>query len=176
MLKKLFLAFVAAVAVLLVWAALRPDHFSVQRSVVVAAAPEAVYPLVSDLRAFNRWNPFAAQDPAIKIEYEALTAGPGAAYRWTGEKAGAGRMAITEAVAPTKVLVALDFTAPMEGHNTVEFSLVPQGPGRTQVTWAMRGPMPYLNRLVTIFFDMDAMVGGQFESGLAALKALAEKP
>lgn len=176
MLRTLLLVVVAAITVLLLWAAARPGHFALQRSVVIQAPPEKVYPFVSDLRAFNRWNPFAAQDPAIRITYDAVSAGPGAAYTWQGEKSGAGRMAITEAVAPAKVLVALDFTAPMEGHNTVEFSLAPQGAGATQVTWAMRGPMPYLNRLVTIFFDMDAMVGGQFESGLAALKALAEKP
>jgi hypothetical protein len=72
------------------------------------------------------------------------------------------------------VLVKLDFSKPMEGHNVVEFSLVPQGDG-TQVTWAMRGPMPYVSKLMTTFFSMDKMVGGSFDQGLASLKALAEK-
>ena len=36
--------------------------------------------------------------------------------------------------------------------------------------------MPYLNRLMTVFFDMDKTVGKEFEAGLANLKALAEKP
>ncbi len=40
----------------------------------------------------------------------------------------------------------------------------------------MHGPMPYLNRVMTVFFDMDEAVGKDFEAGLANLKALAEKP
>ncbi len=35
--------------------------------------------------------------------------------------------------------------------------------------------MPYLHRLMTTFFDMDKMVGADFEAGLANLKAVAER-
>ena len=51
-----------------------------------------------------------------------------------------------------------------------------QGDKGSTVTWTMHGPMPYLNRLMTIFFDMDKTVGKEFEAGLVNLKALAEKP
>ncbi len=175
MIKTILLGLAAAVAALLVYAATKPDTFALQRSVLIKAPAAKVYPLISDLKAFNTWNPFLAQDPASKLSYEAITAGKGAAYSWAGDKSGAGRMEITEATEASKVLVKLDFSKPMEGHNVVEFSLVPQGDA-TQVTWAMRGPMPYVSKLMTTFFSMDKMVGGSFEQGLASLKALAEKP
>jgi hypothetical protein len=39
----------------------------------------------------------------------------------------------------------------------------------------MHGPMPYISKLMTLFFSMDKMIGKDFEAGLASLKALAEK-
>ena len=35
--------------------------------------------------------------------------------------------------------------------------------------------MPYFGKVMRVFFDMDKMVGGDFEQGLASLKASAEK-
>lgn len=46
----------------------------------------------------------------------------------------------------------------------------------SRVTWALQGPVPYLARLVHLFLDMDAMVGRDFDAGLASLKSIAEKP
>jgi hypothetical protein len=37
------------------------------------------------------------------------------------------------------------------------------------------GPSPFLARLIGVFMNMDSMVGGQFESGLADLKQRAER-
>jgi uncharacterized protein YndB with AHSA1/START domain len=174
MIKTILLVLAAAMAALLVYAATKPDTFAIERSVLIKAPPGKIYPLISDLKAFNTWNPFLAQDPAAKLSYEATTAGLGAGYAWNGDKSGAGSMKVSEATEPSKVAMQLHFTKPMEGHNLVVFSLKPQGEA-TQVTWAMSGPMPYVSKLMTTFMSMDKMVGGAFETGLASLKALAEK-
>jgi hypothetical protein len=79
-------------------------------------------------------------------------------------------------VPPQRVTARLDFSKPFEAHNMVDFVVQAQGDKSSTVTWTMRGPMPYLNRLMTIFFDMDKTVGKDFEAGLANLQALAEKP
>lgn len=175
MLKTLLALVAAAVAALLVMAAFRPDNFRLSRSISIAAPPEKVFALVNDLRRFNEWNPFAKQDPQNMIRYDAVTAGVGGAYQWQGEHSGAGRMQITESVPPQRVTARLDFSKPFEAHNGVDFSVQPQADGGSTVTWTMRGPMPYLNRLMTLFFDMDKTVGKDFEAGLADLKVLAEK-
>ena len=175
MLKKILLVVAVAIAALLAYAAFKPDTFRLSRSATIAAPPDKVFALLADLRLFNRWNPFARIDPQIVITYDAVTAGIGGAYAWKGPQAGAGRMQITEVVPAQRVTAKLDFTKPFEAHNVVDFTLQPQGTGTT-VTWAMHGPMPFLNRLVTVFFDMDKTVGKDFEAGLANLKALAEQP
>ena len=56
----------------------------------------------------------------------------------------------------------------------VTFALTPQGTA-TQVTWAMQGPAPFISKVMQVFFNMDKMVGGDFEVGLAKLKTVAEK-
>ena len=59
-------------------------------------------------------------------------------------------------------------------HNIVEFKLEPKG-GSTNVTWEMQGPAPFVSKVMQVFVSMDNMVGKDFETGLANLKALAEK-
>jgi Polyketide cyclase / dehydrase and lipid transport len=173
MIKRVLLALAVVVAVLLAYAATKPDTFIVQRSALIAAPADKIFPLIQDLRAFNTWNPFARGDDNLKIEYQGAASGKGAAYTWQGEKSGAGRMEVTNTIANSKVSLKLDFSKPFEAHNLVDFDIKPQGNG-SQVNWAMHGPMPYISKLMTIFFSMDQAVGGEFEKGLQNLKAKAE--
>jgi uncharacterized protein YndB with AHSA1/START domain len=176
MLKATLLVVAAVIAALLVYAVYKPDSFRLSRSATIEAPPDRVFALINDLRRFNEWNPFARMDPQNTITYDAVTGGVGGAYNWQGEKSGAGRMQITESVPGQRVTAKLDFSKPFEAHNLVDFTVQAQGDKGSTVTWSMHGPMPYLNRLMTIFFDMDKTVGKEFETGLANLKALAEKP
>ena len=174
MLKSTLLIVLAIIAALLIYAAFKPASFRLARSTTIAAPPEKVFALINDLRQFNTWNPFTKMEPSPVITYDATSTGVGGAYSWKGEKTGEGRMQITESVPGQRVSAKLDFVKPFEAHNRVDFTLEQQGTGTT-VIWAMHGPMPYLNRLMTIFFDMDKAVGKDFEAGLTNLKALAEK-
>ena len=51
--------------------------------------------------------------------------------------------------------------------------LEPQGDATT-LTWAMHGPQPFMLKVMTVFMNMDKMVGKDFETGLANLKSIAE--
>ena len=157
-------------------AAFKPDSFRVERSIVINAAPEKIFPLMNDLREFTRWSPYEGRDPAMQKTFSAVTAGKGASYAWNGnDQVGAGRMEITDSRPVQQVLIQLDFERPMEAHNSVVFSLVPSGTGTT-VSWAMEGPMPFVSKLFSIFMNFDSMVGNDFAAGLEKLKLLAEKP
>jgi uncharacterized protein YndB with AHSA1/START domain len=174
MLLWVLLAIVAAVAAVLICAAMRPSTFKVERSTLISAPPERIFPQMADLRAFNTWNPFAKADPAARITYRGPESGVGFAYDWAGQKSGAGSMEIVELSAPSRVALDLRFTKPFTANNKVLFSIVPASAG-SQVTWRMTGTSPYLHKLIGLFFNMDKMVGGEFAKGLADLKALAEK-
>ncbi len=175
MIKTIAFVVVLLIAALLIFAATRPDDFSVRRSIDIQASPEKIHPLINDLQAFRTWSPYEKKDPAMKRSFSGPAQGPGATYAWDGNKdIGAGSLAITDSQAPSKVVMKLDFVRPFEAHNTVDFTLEPQG-SATRVTWTMRGPAPYISKLMGVIFNMDRMVGTDFEAGLADLKTVAEK-
>ncbi len=175
MLKTIIILIVVLIAAVLIYAATKPDTFRVQRSASIKAPPEKIFPLIDDLQRWGAWSPYEKRDPAMKRTFGATTAGKGAVYEWDGNKdVGKGRMEITDTSPPPRVTINLDFVKPFETHNIVEFTLEPQG-DFTNVTWAMHGPSPYIAKVMHIFFDMDNMVGKDFETGLANLKTIAEK-
>ncbi len=103
---------------------MRPDDFSMQRSVLIQAPAERILPLIADFRQSPAWSPWKKLDPTI--------------------------------------------------HNVTDFSLAPAS-GGTEVTWLMRGPSPFVSKVMGVFIDMDKMIGKDFAAGLANLKATAEK-
>jgi uncharacterized protein YndB with AHSA1/START domain len=165
----------AVIAALLLYATTRPDAFRLERSTVIAAPPDKVFALIDDFHEWTKWSPWENIDPALRRSYSGSENGRGTIYAWEGNsKVGSGRMETTESVAASKIVIKLDFFKPFEAHNIAEFTLTPKD-GGTAVNWAMYGPNPYMAKLMQIFFSMDKMVGGQFEQGLAKLKAAAEK-
>ena len=175
MLKTIELVIVVAIAGVLIFAATKPDTFAVQRSTSIKAPPDRIFTLINDFKRWDAWSPWEKKDPAMKRSYGPTTSGKGAHYAWEGNNdVGQGSMDITESVPPSKVALKLDFVKPFEGHNVVEFTLVPRGES-TDVTWSMSGPAPFMSKVMQVFVNMDRMIGKDFEAGLASLKAAAEK-
>jgi uncharacterized protein YndB with AHSA1/START domain len=176
------IALAVAIAAALIYASTQPDTFRVIRSTGIAAPAERIFPLINDLHAQSRWSPFE-KDPNMKRTHSGAPAGKGAVYEWDGNRqVGAGRLAITDSVPPSRVSLALDMSRPFKAHNTVDFILEPKGGGATatgtqvatQVTWAMQGHQPFMAKLMGLVINCDKMVGSQFEEGLTKLKALVE--
>ncbi|MDW5443975.1 SRPBCC family protein [Polaromonas sp. SM01] len=165
---------VLAIAIVAAMASQRPDSFRVSRSANIQAPADKLFSLINDVQAFNTWNPYSLKDPEMKGSYRGPAAGPGAHYAFEGKKSGSGSFEITEVTAPSQVKMRLDMTAPFKAQNVVTFTLAPQG-SATQATWAMEGPAPFLSKFMGVIFDMDKVIGTDFEAGLANLKTLAEK-
>jgi uncharacterized protein YndB with AHSA1/START domain len=166
---------VLGVAAILIFAATRPDTFRVQRATTIKAPPEKIFALVNDPRLHRSWSPWEKKDPGMKRAYSGAASGKGAVYEWDGNnEIGMGRMSIAETSAPTRVVFNLDFLKPFEAHNIAEFTLEPKGDSTT-VTWAIHGPSPYISKVIGVFCSMDRMIGNEFETGLANLKAMTEK-
>jgi uncharacterized protein YndB with AHSA1/START domain len=164
-----------AIAAILGLAATKPGTIQVERAIDIKAPAENVYPLISDFHQWVAWSPYEKKDPAMKRTYGGSASGKGATYAWDGDRnVGSGRMEILEATPPSKVVIKLDFFTPFEGHNTAEFTMLPQGDG-THVTWVMHGPANFMSRLIQVFINLDNMIGRDFEAGLANLKAVTEK-
>jgi len=175
MLIQILLAIAVLLAGLLVFAATRPGSFRIERSAIIKASPEKIFPHIDDFHRWPAWSPWENIDPQLKRSYSGAASGKGAIYAWEGNgKVGAGSMEITESAAPTRIVLKLDFIKPFAGHNVTEFNFTPGEKGGTKVSWAMSGPSPYISKLMGIFCNMDRMIGAQFEKGLANLKSVTE--
>jgi hypothetical protein len=175
MLKWILGGVAAAVVIFLIVVALQPSDFKVERSATMRAPAPAAFAQVNDFQNWRAWSPWEKIDPALKRQYEGPKAGNGAIYAWQGNKdVGEGRMTITESRPGELVRIRLEFFKPFAATNTAEFSFKPAGSDSTAVTWTMTGQNNFLSRAICMFVDMDKMVGGMFEQGLAQMKSVVE--
>src|SRR5262245_56407326 len=180
MLKKTILAVVAVIAVLLLgftaMVAMKPNNFRVTRSAKMAAPPAEVFAQVNDFHKWEAWSPWAKLDPNAKNSFEGNTSGEGAIFRWAGNsEVGEGEMTITESREPELIRLKLEFIKPMEDTSDTEFTFKPDG-DHTNVTWTMSGTYKtFMSKAMCTLMNMDKMVGGQFEKGLASMKAIVER-
>ena len=174
MFKIILIVVVVLILAVLAFAATRPGTFKVERATTIKAPPETILAFINDFRRWAVWSPWERLDPALKRSYSGPASGPGTVYEWHGNnKVGQGRMEIM-ASSPSATTIKLDFIKPFEAHNISDFVLQQRG-GSTVVTWAMHGSKPYAAKLMHMFFNMDKLVGGDFERGLANLKTAAEE-
>lgn len=175
MLKWSLAAIAAVVVIFLVVVALQPSDFKIERSATMRAPAPAAFAQVNDFQNWRAWSPWEKVDPALKRQYEGPKAGTGAVYAWQGNKdVGEGRMTITESRPGERVGIKLEFFKPFAATNAAEFTFKPAGDG-TAVTWSMTGQNNFLSKAMCLFIDMDKMVGGMFEQGLAQMKSVVEK-
>ncbi len=171
MIKKILLGLVAIIAIILVVAAFKSPDFRVERSLTIAAPPEALFGWFNSPKKFDEFNPWLKLDPTAKTEYTGPEAGVDAVATWAGKATGKGKATIIESKPNELIRLRMDWIEPLEGVSTVDYSFKPEG-DKTTVTWSMYGKSNFMGRLMSIFMDCDSMCGPQFEKGLADLDTL----
>jgi hypothetical protein len=174
MLKKILIGVGAVIALLLILIALQPATFHVERSITMAAPPDAAFAQVNDFHAWKAWSPWEKLDPNMRRTHGGAPSGAGATYAWAGnDEVGEGRMTIETSTAPQNVVIKLEFLKPFEATNTTTFSFAKTAEGN-KTTWAMDGNNTFIGKSMHLVMNMDKMIGPDFERGLASLKQVAE--
>ncbi len=165
----------AIISALIAYVSLRPDTFRITRAATIDAPPERIYPEINDLHNWTSWSPWARLDPNQVVSYDGSPLGAGAVMSWSGDRrVGVGKMKIVESSQNERIRLKLAFEKPMKALNDVQFDLKPLGENKTEVVWTMSGRNEFMGKAMHAFMNMDKMVGGQFEQGLANLKAIVE--
>lgn len=173
-LATILMVLAALLAIFLIIVATRPDEYRVSRTVTIAAPAPAIFDQINTPKNWEAWNPWGKVDPNMKLTYDGPASGVGASYAWVGNnQVGEGKMTVTESKPVELVRFRLDFYKPMAGTSDAEFTFKPDG-DKTTVTWSMSGKNNFIAKAMCLFMDMDKMVGGQFEKGLADLKQVVE--
>lgn len=174
LLLKILGGLVVLVLLLVVVAFFLPRHYRVERSVVIAAPATTVFPLVADLRNWRDWGIWYERDPEMVTSYSDDPAPDkvGGWVAWTSESQGSGSATLKQLHPPMHATYELGF----EGFDMTSegaFVVAPVA-GGVQVTWSDEGDLG--NNPLHRWFGLllDGMVGGDFDAGLAKLKALAE--
>lgn len=181
MIKKIALGVLAvigiAVLVVVALAANKPDTFVCERSLEMNVPREAVLPLVADLRAWQSWIPWRKLDPNQTVTFGATTSGVGASYAWRGnDQVGRGEVeieSVTERGDTTTFTQRLEFFEPFASRAATRFVVEGVGSGRTKVTWTMTSTPAFPEKVMDVLADMDAMLGADFEEGLANMARVA---
>jgi len=161
------------VAVFFAGAALIPSTYNVQRSVVINAPAEKIYPLVAAPKEWPKWAVWFKREPNMTLSFSGAESGAGAKWGWKA-KEGSGEMEFTKAEPNKSLGYALVFPEMgMTSKGAITFT--PEGSG-TRVKWTNEGDVgknPMMRWFVPF---LDGMIGPDYEAGLAGLKALAERP
>ena len=175
MILRIIIVAAFLIAAVLVFAAMKPNTFPLQRAITIKAPPEKIFPLINDFHNWSAWQPQDKDDSTIQRTYSGPAAGVGAVSEWQGTgSTGKGRMQITESVPNSKISVAVDFVKPFHAHNINVFTLEPAADS-TKVTWNFQGTNVFVLKLIGIFVSMDRIMGDHFEAGLENLKTAAER-
>ena len=162
------------VVVVLGIASTKPNTVHYERSAVLSAPADVIHGLVNDFRAWEPWSPWEKLDPGVQRTYGGATSGVGATYHWLGNKnVGEGKMTIVESVPGKLVRIRLEFIKPFAATNEANFILSPAG-GGTNVRWTMDGENLFVGKVMSIFINMDKMIGANFEKGLADMDKVAQ--
>jgi hypothetical protein len=174
MLKKIVITLAAIIVGFVALVAMQPSEYRVERTAVISAPPPNVFVQVNDFHNWEAWSPWAKFDPAAKATFDGTTAGVGAVFSWSGnDEIGEGRMTLTDSHPNDLIRIKIDFVRPFEGTSFAEFAFRPQA-DETAVTWSMAGHNNFIGRAICLFVNMDKMLGGDFEKGLANLKSVVE--
>ncbi|MEO8157566.1 MAG: SRPBCC family protein [Betaproteobacteria bacterium] len=174
MLTAILALLVISVAIFILVAAMQPADFRVTRSITISAPAPTVFAQVNELGKWAAWNPWQQKDPAMQLTFAGPPSGAGASYAWAGNKdVGQGRLTITESHPHDLVRLRLEFFKPFAATNAAEFTFSAEG-NQTAVTWTMTGKNNLFAKALHLVMNMDKMVGGEFERGLAAMNTVAE--
>lgn len=174
MLIKIGIFFGLIIVAILGYAALRPAHYKISREILIKASPEIIFPHVNNSKMTYQWMPWQENYPGLEMVYSGPEAGVGSKSSWDSDtKMGKGESLIIENKLNEYVKFQLSYYKPMEMVQIANIKLIPEG-SDTKVVWEVDGQNNYIGRVVTIFMDMDKMIGTEFMKGLVNLKSIVE--
>jgi Polyketide cyclase / dehydrase and lipid transport len=175
MILRIAIGIAVLIAGILVFAATKPNLLHIQRSILINASPDNIFALINDFHSWSGWAPQDNEDSTMTRTYRGAAYGKGAVSDWNSTgSAGKGRMTITESVPSEMISIEVDFVKPLEARNLNHFTFEPAGRS-TKVTWTMNGTNLYVMKIMSVFRNMDGVIGPHLESGLVNLKTISER-
>lgn len=173
LLKILALTFIVF-ALLFTYAYFQPSAYTISRSIIINASPEALFPYINSAQLSFSWMPWKDMDNQIEMTYDGPNEGVGSKGSWKSKgKMGVGESTIIESIPNKSTQIKIIYTEPFEMNQISDMTLIPVVNG-TKVQWGVKGNNNAIGRFFCLFSNLDKMVGTNFELGLEKLKSLIE--
>jgi effector-binding domain-containing protein len=164
----------ALLAILLLLVLIAPKKLEMERSILINATADQVFPHLKFFAKRAAWSPWHPLDPNIKTSIEGIDGEVGAVSKWSGnDKVGEGQEVIESLIPNQEVVTKTIFIKPWESEAEAAVRLAPQG-GQTKVTWGFNMPMKIPFNVMGLFMDMSKSIAADYDRGLANLKKLVE--
>lgn len=176
MLSILLYILLAIVLIVVILAVVAPKSYDVHRSVLIDKPKEMVFDHVQLIRNHKIWSPWNLKDPDMSLTYEGIDGQVGFISRWNGNKeVGSGFQTITKIVPNERIENHINFLKPWKSESNGYYLFEEAAPGQTKVTWGFRGKNKFPATLFMLLYNMDKVVGKEFNEGLLNLKKHLEK-
>lgn len=156
------------------YVASREGNFHYERSGVINASADKIFPYLSNFKLGGEWSPFERVDPNMKKTFSGGDGAVGSVMEFEGNKdTGSGKLELLALIPNESVEIRLTMIKPFSAVNLVQYKLTPEGNG-TRFTWSMSGDGGFMGKFMTLVMDCEKMIGDQFTAGINNLKAVVE--
>lgn len=140
--------------------------YQVERSIVIDAPNDLVWEQIKYFHNWQSWSPWYKKDSTMAWTFNGNDGELESSYSWTSENSGSGNMTNTGVVEGEELLYHVNFIKPFKSESDGYLGLKEVN-GATEVIWGFTGTN---KGIFALFFNMDKMVGPDFEEGLELLK------
>lgn len=176
--KILAVLILILLAAFFIISATAPKNYKVSRSKTIAAPASVVFNMVSKYNNWSMWSPWKERDAKASYSLEGEDGVVGSKYNWKDgdpEITGVGSITSTEINPNKKFAYLLSFKEPYEMSSNGYFELKSLDSMHTELTWVDQGDIPFMQRaILKLFFNMDEMLGKDFDRGLFKIDSLAK--
>lgn len=175
--KIILLSIAVIIVSILAVALFIPKDYKLERTIVIQAPKDTVFNYIKHLKNQNEYSVWNKMDPKIKNKYTGIDGTVGFVSAWESEvkNVGTGSQTITKIVEGESMISKLKFEKPFKAENNTEISAIALDNLNTKVTWAFSGSYRYPMNIMKLVFNLEKMIGKDFEDGLENLKVILEK-
>jgi hypothetical protein len=172
MLKKSLMVLIAILLALVIIGFMLPSHYKVERSIIINASQQDIFPHVANLKKWQNWGLWFKHHPNMTITYSGQVGRVGMKSLWVSSTRESGEIEIIGLEKNHRLVYSLNLSdTQMSSTGEIVLSKVEGG---TKVVWMDYGDVGInpINRYFAFF--MDYLIGSDFELGLDNLKLVAE--
>jgi hypothetical protein len=175
--KILLIILFAIVALVLLIALFISKSYKVEKSIVIHASKDSVFNYIKHLKNQNDYSVWSKMDPNWKTSFSGVDGTVGFVSAWESEvkNVGSGSQTITKIVEGDSIVTKLKFIKPFKAENDTYLTVSAVDAANTKVSWAFAGSYPYPMNIMKLIFNLEKMIGKDFEQGLENMKVIIEK-